>query len=216
MKSKMRGELFVRRGPWLQPRQKILIVCEGSKTEKIYFTAIRRELRLTATAIEVVGGDEAGTAPKSIVEHAKALNSAAKRRREPFASTWCVFDRDDHLRIEEAFQQAEGNGYNIAFSNPCFELWYLLHFQDQGAEIHRDNVARQLLRHLPKYAKGVDVSRHLIPIQAAAVTRAKKLRDYHKRAFEPVTKNPSTSVDMLVGFLNAQRPVDDVRAGSHK
>src|ERR1035437_553946 len=95
--------LFLRQRPWLTPRRRILIVCEGAKTEKLYFTGISRELRLTATVIEVVGGDEAGTAPKSIVEHAKALNASAKRRKEPFQDTWCVFDRDDHLQIRTKY-----------------------------------------------------------------------------------------------------------------
>jgi hypothetical protein len=189
----------------LQVRRRILIVCEGAKTEKLCFHAARRELRLTGTTIEIIGGDECGTAPKSIVEYAKEMNKQAKRKREPFDATWCVFDRDDHLKIHEATQQAAGNGYEVAFSNPSFELWFLLHFQEQSAHIERDIVLKELRGYLPRYEKGVDVYDELRPHQHLALERSPKLRDYHMQAFEPPNKNPSTTVDKLVNYLHSQK-----------
>jgi hypothetical protein len=49
-----------------------------------------------------------------------------KRRQErkgiPYNQVWCVFDRDEHSKIHEAFDRAKAHGIEIVFSNPCFEL----------------------------------------------------------------------------------------------
>ena len=46
---------------------------------------------------------------------------------------WCFFDRDDNTNImlSKAKQMALKEGYQIAFSNPSFEIWFLLHFNNQ-------------------------------------------------------------------------------------
>jgi hypothetical protein len=46
---------------------------------------------------------------------------------------WCVFDVDEHPKLAEARDQANANGIQLAVSNPCFELWLLLHFQEHRA-----------------------------------------------------------------------------------
>ncbi|MEA9390411.1 RloB family protein [Acerihabitans sp. TG2] len=49
---------------------KILIVCEGEKTEPIYFTELREFYELNTTnVIEVIGN--CGSSPSSVVAHAK-------------------------------------------------------------------------------------------------------------------------------------------------
>jgi hypothetical protein len=153
---------------------------------------------LTGTVVEIIGAEECGTAPKGIVEYAKERNKQARRKREPFDATWCVFDRDEHLKIHEAMQQAAANRYEVAFSNPSFELWFLLHFQEQSAHIERHTVLKRLVKHLPRYKKGLDVYDELRPQQDVAVDRSLKLRSYHVKACEPENKNPSTTVDKLV------------------
>ncbi len=52
-------------------------------------------------------------------------------------SIWCVFDRDDNSNevLLRAKQSAQKEGYHLAYSNPSFELWLLLHFINQQAEV---------------------------------------------------------------------------------
>ena len=53
---------------------------------------------------------------------------------------WCVFDRDieeEHSKIQlgnisfnESIKSAMASGLKVAWSNDCFELWILLHFEE--------------------------------------------------------------------------------------
>ena len=54
-----------------------------------------------------------------------------------------MFDRDVHHKYADAIKMANDNGFRLAISNPCLELWFLLHFHDQTAWIHRDDVQQQ-------------------------------------------------------------------------
>ena len=64
--NKPRG--FDRRPPQREEGSKVIIVCEGSKTEKNYFEAIRRDLHLTTVQVAVFHPN--GTNPRLIVDFA--------------------------------------------------------------------------------------------------------------------------------------------------
>lgn len=55
---------------------------------------------------------------------------------------WCVFDCDDNKdsELQAAILYAEKHGYKIAYSNPAFEYWYLLHFEKRSGYL-KDSVA---------------------------------------------------------------------------
>jgi hypothetical protein len=185
-----------RQRPFRTPNKIFLIVCEGKKTEPTYFGDLRKAKRLSGAHIKVVPGNIAGTTPKKLVEYARnELNGSATK----FDEVWCVFDRDDHSTIAEAKDMAEANGIKLAFSNPSFELWYLLHFTDHTSHKHRDEVVRMLKDFIPVYVKSMPgVYTELKDKQTDAIRRAKGLRRYHRKNYEPTTKNPSTTVDCLV------------------
>lgn len=179
-------------------RVAVLIVCEGEKTEPKYFHHFRRALREVA-AIEIPP-NELGTDPKSVVKWAKQCN---RDSHHEYDETWCVFDRDEHAYFREAMIQARDNGYQVAFSNPCFELWFLLHFQEQTAHVDRGAATSGLKKHVKGYHKAMDVFLQLLSKQAPAIRRAKALRERHRSNGDAETENPSTSVDRLVVFLNS-------------
>lgn len=142
--------------------ERILIVCEGKKTEPLYFDEIRREYRLHTANVRVLHS-ESGTCPRQIVEFARDVFLAGGRKYEKI---YAVFDRDDHLRFHEAVDLArslDGKLWNdekgrVVFaaipSIPCFELWFLLHCREVTHDIHRADVMRELKRYLPDYEKG--------------------------------------------------------------
>ena len=100
----------------LQPR--ILIVCEGERTEPRYLEAFP----VTSLTVEVHG---TGRNTLSLVEEAARLH-----RKKRFDKVWCVFDRDSFPKeaFNAALQKARTLGFEVAWSNECFEVWYLLHF----------------------------------------------------------------------------------------
>jgi len=80
-------------------------------------------------------------------------------------------------------------------SNPCFELWALLHFQDQTAYLVREKVRSLLKKHLPGYRKSLPFDR-LRPAYEDAVRRAVHL-DRRCEERECPGDNPSTGVYRL-------------------
>ena len=110
--------------PFRDPNPIVVIVCEGEETEPNYLNAKRASKRISKEQVRIFGSKEAGTHPKSIVEFAKEKKRDMEREGLPIDRVWCVFDRDSHMKIEEAFVQANDLKFEVAFSNPCFELWY--------------------------------------------------------------------------------------------
>lgn len=118
---------------------------------------------------------------------------------------WCVFDVDEHPHIPDAKQQARDNGILLAISNPCFELWALLHFQDQTAHIERRDAYRLVCEHIAEYVKELPFEK-LQPGYADAVKRAIALEKRHEAAMMDRGSNPSTGVYMLLQSIEGTAP----------
>lgn len=146
-----------------QPRERILIVCEGEQTERNYFEEIREEARLSTATIKTVPSN-LGTNPENVVRSAEAKFKSLGRT---FDRIYAVFDRDDHQGYANAIDMAaKRNGkllnaerkatqFQAIPSVPCFELWLLIHFAQTQGPIHRDDIAARLKRHWPDYAKNI-------------------------------------------------------------
>jgi len=99
-------------------KQTFLIVCEGEKTEPNYF----KSFRVPTVVIEVKG---LGENPSRLVESAKKW-----QKEDDYDQVWCVFDRDSWPEQDfyNAIKNATEQGFGVAYSHECFELWYILHF----------------------------------------------------------------------------------------
>jgi hypothetical protein len=96
----------------------------------------------------IVTIDDYHASPMQLVEEAAAkrvidLRAAKRGQGAPYDEYWCVFDVDEHPYLDRALEVAHTSGISIALSNPCLELWFLLHFEDQWAEIHRHDAQRR-------------------------------------------------------------------------
>lgn len=190
-----RNDNLRRRKPFREQLPRILIVCEGIVTEKRYFEHLGRAERISVQ-LTVKGG---GT-PKALVEKALELKRADD---DLFDEVWCVFDIDEHPLVPEAKQQARDNGIQLAISNPCFELWALLHFQDQRAEIDRRQTQRLCRQHIAGYQKELPCD-ELERRHAVALDRATKL-DQWQVDRDKAGGNPSTGVYVLVEKIKSLR-----------
>lgn len=80
-------------------------------------------------------------------------------------------------------------------SNPCFELWLLLHFRDHRSRIERYADVKPLLcKHIPDYEKNTPRFSTFWPLIGDAVDRARKLDPVGTDA----AANPSTNMWLLV------------------
>ena len=180
--------------PFLDPKPVILVVTEGQNTEPEYLEQFKVAVRNARVELDVHGGRGV---PVSIVEYAKLLKKAAEERSRKeeddnlrYDAVWCVFDVDQHPRIEDAIESARHAGIEIALSNPCIELWLLLHFQDQPGAQDRHSARRLLKKHIPDYNKHIEF-RLFRSGYEVAVRRAKRL-DEEADADNERGRNPSS------------------------
>ena len=178
-----------RRSSFRESRSRILIVCGGLRTERLYFDALRQGRRNPAVTITVL---PKGSAPSGLVTYASKW---LKRRSDSFDEVWCVFDVDDFPDIAGAVRLATREGFSVAVSNPCFELWLLLHFEQHTAHLSGyDSLRPRLGKHLVDYDKSQPKLALLRDRVDDAVRRARELEPTGG-AFEV---NPSTGVWRLV------------------
>jgi len=75
---------------------------------------------------------------------------------------WLVVDKDqwtdNQLMQLHAWAQERGN-YGFALSNPKFEYWLLLHFDDGGGIVSPRDCTDRLRNYWPDYDKGIDTRR---------------------------------------------------------
>ena len=130
---------------------------EGSKTEPAYFEALRRAYRSALIEIEPHPGVGVPyTIAQRAAERADQLDLGRGRRRpkDSFAErdqVWAVFDRDEHPKYPEAVELCRNRGIRVARSDPCFELWLILHEQDYDGLRNRHEVQAELRRLRPEY-----------------------------------------------------------------
>jgi hypothetical protein len=175
-----------------------LIVCEGEKTEPNYFRSFPVSTR---PEIDIVG---AGCETIAVVNRAKKL-----REHRSYDRVWCVFDRDPSKvnntkqRFNDAMQLARKEGIEVAYSNECFEIWYLLHFNFYNTPIPRSDYGKMLTKLLGyDYEKNSDdMYTVLEERQTQAIKYAQKLLVSYN-PHNPESDNPATTVHLLVEELN--------------
>jgi len=186
-----------------------LIVCEDSKSGADYLRSFQVPADLVEVVVEGGAGNTCG-----LVEKALDLRQAAIDLRQPYSHVWCVFDRDSFPAkdFNRAFDLARGKDkgdVHVIWSNECFELWYLLHFELRTTGIGRKALRKEISepsRLGKKYAKGdVTVFDLLKDKTAIAIRNSKKLLASYGHRLKPERDNPSTNVHELVGVLQELR-----------
>ena len=190
-------------------RQSVLVYTEGKKTEPVYLTHWHRMHRERV----IVTVDEFHGTPLQLVEAAAAQRSAdlraAKRGKgDAYDQYWCVFDIDEHPFVDRALQLAMSSQVGIAVTNPCIELWFLLHFQDQTADLHRhkaQHIASNLLgcEKLPTPTALNELTNRY----GDARRRAQALDRKHELDGSPPRSNPSSNLWCLIDQIRgAEQP----------
>ena len=194
-----------RRAARLEPRRRFILFLEGRKTEPTYFDALKRACRSTLIDIEPHPGVGVPyTIAEKAVERARelGLTRRSRRRRDSFEvhdEVWAVFDRDEHPRFNEAVELCRKHGIGIGRSDPCFELWLILHEQDYDRPDGRHAVQAELKRLRPEYeiegAKTPDCEDLIWRVEDAERRSYEQLR--RREEEDNAFGNPSTTVGRL-------------------
>ncbi len=195
------------------PKRTFLVFCEGKRTEPAYLNALKREheVRDIASVDIQIHDDSLGSAPKTLVEAAAAARARAGLEESEIDEIWCLFDVEwplNHPNLKEALQLARKSKVNVAVSNPCFELWLLLHFQDQTASLDTKPAKMLLKKHDGNEGKGLDGAMYM-PRRDEAARRASSLAERHEgNGTKFPNDNPSSG---MYRFLEA---VEQPESGS--
>lgn len=181
-----------RRSGSREPADRILIVCGGDVTEPSYFEGLRQFHRNPAIKVVI---------RKKRVDPANLVTYAVRLRDndvDSFEDVWCVVDVDD-FDLGPAVALAASENISLAVSNPCFEVWLLLHFANQTAPLTcYAEVARVLVKFVPDYCKSrLDFTRYVDGLDRV-VERARLLAEPGR---EHLT-NPASGVWQLVRKFN--------------
>ncbi|MBU4216409.1 RloB family protein [Candidatus Parcubacteria bacterium] len=188
-----------------KPHTVIKIFTEGINTEPKYFNSIRDELRMSEIDIVVWGlGDH--TLP--LVESVLKMKQEEGSDEDVATEWWVVFDRDDHEHFDKSIKLAIDNGINVAYSNECFELWFILHFEFLNTAIGRRQYEKKLSELLgKKYNKksSFDVYELVKDKEQVAIKNAKRLeKDFNDQGVSSyIKRDPSTLVYKLVERLRS-------------
>lgn len=190
-----------------EPKRRLLVVCEGKVTEPTYLRGLERLIRNAKLVIDIPPEPQ-GSDPRTLVEWAQDLSQKATelacRENDPFLAydeVWCVFDVDEHPphRMNDVRQLATAHGVKLAVSNPCFELWLLLHFRESPGSRHRHELQRMLGGFIAGYDKRFPFEM-VAPGVDDAMRRAQRLDRTAKNEGEP-GRNPTTGVYLLADSI---------------
>lgn len=186
-------------------KSKILIAAEGkNKTEKTYFSNFEDGKK--SYNITYARGNN--TDPLKLVKMLIKEIDELKLDLQDDDVAYCIFDTDVDINknkiIEEAIQLARKNNIKIITSSPCFELWFLLHYDFTTANMDSEEVIKRLKEYYPKYEKNINIYPDIIKEIDLAIDRAKKIEKYqidNNRRIGTVEANPNTEVYKIVEYL---------------
>ena len=200
----------------LDQRLLIIIACEGEKTERYYFEAWFARLRTSKflSAQSCVIAPHAHTNPTGVLEDLRFYAHYGITFKD-FDQRWIVIDRDAERtngggHTLEDFNNALLSAarsrpvIKVAWSNPCFEIWFLLHFRYHCTAIERDSLRRPLCDALGREYEKNDTGlfEQLFEILYVAKRNAKRLYDeFQAQRVSADQSNPCTTVYQLVEAL---------------
>ncbi|MDE0135726.1 MAG: RloB family protein [Acidimicrobiaceae bacterium] len=193
-----------RRGTRTEKRT-FLVYCEGLRTETDYLEALKEvpEIRDRASVEVHIDYEKSGQPPMKLVE-AAVDGPGAEDEDDEIDEVWCVFDVEwptNHPKLDEALDLAQSRGIRTAISNPCFEYWLVLHF-DQPLEWLTTAEACDLRQSLDQSdGKEVDGAQYM-PRRSIALRRARYIERRHANdGNEFPCNNPSTGMHALLAAI---------------
>ena len=171
------------RGKKINPT--LFIFCEG-ETEESYINVLKKEYRIPSIHIHPkIGGNDITSEyiqnyKKNKPTHEKDLN-------------FLIYDLDVPKMLERL---SNIDDCTLLVSNPCIELWFLLHYKNQTANANNNYCCKELKNRNQSYKKGLidkKLNVRLIEKRDDAIKRAKNLNNF---------ENPSTKVYRLIEILN--------------
>ncbi len=203
-----KGRSLRRRVAVRTPKRTFLVFCEGTKTEPDYLKALRQDpaVRDSASVDIRVDLEASGAVPLTLVNAAAEARTRTAREQGEVDEVWCLFDVEwprNHPDLPEAKAKADRYDVRLAISNPCFELWLVLHFEDHTAWLDNQAVRKLIRHHDRSLGKGLDGTQYM-PRRANAARRARALAAKHAGdGTEFPDDNPSSGMYLFLEAIES-------------
>lgn len=182
----------------------IVIASEDTYAVKDYFSRFKTR-RVQFVVIPTEGGK---SAPAEVIARLdKFKDDTATEENDQF---WLCIDKDHwansgHIaNLTQVLQHCTQKKYQVAISNPCFELWLLLHFED--VEPTDQRTCRQIAGRVSELAAGY--SKKLLPLNETMVKDAVKRAQSLDTSESLIPLTPSTGVHRIISALQAKDAID--------
>lgn len=178
-------------------RVQIHAVVEGKKTEWSYIVNVLKQKIYSNMSCHYKDANDA----EGLIKTVKNIKQDAKTY--PDDIFWIICDLDDKNAQQkqelEQWQKENPDRHYLALSDPCFEVWLLLHFQDYGFP---DDLCKDITSKLKQYIKDYD---KIIPnnkIQEGGIIKAyqgaiKQIQDNKEKS----RTRPQTTMHELIHFI---------------
>lgn len=198
-----RGYTPKKRNSNSRKRKKVIFIAtEGkNKTERLYFK------KFNSDKVQMRFAKGGSTDPVNMVS--ELLSECKDMGFDPEAGdmAYCVLDSDFSInknnQMALADKKAKKNDLSLIVSSPCFEIWYLCHY-DYSTKVFGSNeeVIDELKKRMPQYDKNKeDMYEILLQMKDNAVENAKKLEKYNRQSgkkLHTVEFMPSTEVYRII------------------
>ena len=164
-------------------RPTFFVFCEG-ETEEAYIGLLKRLYRIPVEISSKIAGNR--------ITRKYILNTLQSKPSDPKDKIFLLYDLDVPEMLEKLLAIPDTI---LLASNPCFELWYILHYQHQSHTISSVECIVKFEKMCSEYKKGkisFSLGVKLNEQRIKAIERAKKLIPY---------ENPSATVYLLIEEL---------------
>lgn len=168
-----------------------LVICEG-ETEAAYVETLKQHYRLPITIKTRISGNTINS--RIVREYIKELGIG----NDDECRVFYIYDADVEC-IADRLRSMTGN---LVLSNPCIELWFILHSLDYKRSESSQSVVKHLCACHPvwkSYGKGTlttEQKKHLLSSLNEALTRAGTLR---------WPENPSSNMHVFIDALESEK-----------
>jgi len=134
--------------------QKTVVIFSEGATEKLYFEMLNEKYNTHNVHVDGVTNvicEDGQCTAKALVEYAVSkLDKDSKYKKKEVILKIIVFDKDDleWYQIEEAIRLAYKEGFEVLFTNVCFEYWLLRHYENIEKYFERPELYKKLSKHM--------------------------------------------------------------------
>ena len=198
---------FIKKRNTAKRREKpvYLLVVEGwNVTESNYFQGF--QCQESNVNIKILRPNSV-TDPKKMLSELRKKQKSLQLNLKKGDKLFLIADLDCDEEKAKTIRELMDKNKDVDFiiSNPCFEIWFLLHFI-YSTKSYNDGkqLIKELRKHIPDYEKCTDVLDILSDKTEVAIKNAEKLEKY----FESIGAqwpgeecNPRTDVNRIVGKI---------------